>query len=275
MSTDANAEKATEMTADKPLKILVVDDEAPARRRLRDLLNDCQQALPLTVVGEVENGREALHWVQASEIDLLLTDIQMPDMSGIELAQHLRKMKQPPRVIFVTAFNEYAVQAFELNAIDYLMKPVRIDRLLTALRKVPALEPLSEAQLAGLPTDARRFLPVIGRTRIELVPIEEVIYFKAEQKYVTIKTHEREFTLEESLVKLEQEFAPDFVRTHRSYLVAKRAIKRLVLGSANEQRTNGDHENDGWKIELQDTSELLPVSRRQCGTLQAMLKSME
>ncbi|MDR2172989.1 MAG: LytTR family DNA-binding domain-containing protein [Burkholderiales bacterium] len=263
------------MNTDKPLKILVVDDEALARRRLHDLLNDCRQALPLTVVGEVESGREALHWVQNSEVDLLLTDIQMPDISGIELAKHLLKMKQPPRVIFVTAFNEYAVQAFELNAIDYLMKPIRIDRLLAALRKVPALEPISEVQLAGLPTGARRFLPVVGRTRIELVPIEEVIYFKAELKYVTIKTHERELLLEESLIKLEQEFAPDFVRTHRSYLVAKRAIKSLMRGSAEGSGVDGDHEDDGWKVELQGISELLPVSRRQRGALQAMLKSRE
>ncbi|MCL2297500.1 MAG: LytTR family DNA-binding domain-containing protein [Proteobacteria bacterium] len=270
-----NTEMNVEMATDRPLKILVVDDEALARRRLHDLLNDCRQALPLTVVGEVENGREALHWVQNSEIDLLLSDIQMPDMSGIELAQHLLKMKRPPRVIFVTAFNEHAVKAFELNAIDYLMKPVRIDRLLTALRKVPALEPISEAQLAGLPTGARRFLPVVGRTRIELVPIDEVIYFKAELKYVTIKTRERELILEESLTKLEQEFTPDFVRTHRSYLVAKWAIKSLMRGSIDGHGADSDHEDDGWKVELQGISELLPVSRRQRGALQAMLKSGE
>ncbi|MDR0771153.1 MAG: LytTR family DNA-binding domain-containing protein [Burkholderiales bacterium] len=266
---------STEMNTDRPLKILVVDDEALARRRLHDLLNDCKQALPLTVVGEAEDGRAALHWVQNSEVDLLLTDIQMPDMSGIELAQHLLKMKQPPRVIFVTAFNEYAVQAFELNAIDYLMKPVRIDRLLKALRKVPALEPIAEAQLAGLPTGARRFLPVIGRTRIELVPIDEVIYLKAELKYVTIKTLKRELILEESLTKLEQEFAPDFVRIHRSYLVARRAIKSLARGCADSGGVDGDHDDDGWKLELQDVPELLPVSRRQCGAVQAMLKNRE
>ncbi|MDR2016143.1 MAG: LytTR family DNA-binding domain-containing protein [Burkholderiales bacterium] len=261
------------MNADKPLKILVVDDEAPARRRLHDLLNDCRQALPLTVVGEAEDGREALHWIQNSEVDLLLTDIQMPVMNGIELAQHLLKMKQPPRVIFVTAFNEHAVRAFELNAVDYLMKPVRIDRLLTALRKVPALKPVSEAQLAGLPTGARRFLPVIERTRIELVPIDEVVYLKAELKYVTIKTPKREYILEESLTRLEQEFTPDFVRIHRSYLVARRAIKSLMRGNADSSDVDGDHEDDGWKIELQDVPELLPVSRRQRGALQAMLKS--
>ncbi|MDR2709775.1 MAG: LytTR family DNA-binding domain-containing protein [Burkholderiales bacterium] len=270
----------TETKTDRPLKILVVDDEAPARRRLRDLLDDCKQALPLTVVGEVENGREALHWAQISEVDLLLTDIQMPDMNGIELAQHLLRMKQPPRVIFVTAFNEYAVRAFELNAVDYLMKPVRIDRLLIALRKVPALEPISETQLAELSTGARRFLPVVGRTRIELVPIDEVIYFKAELKYVTIKTREREFILEESLIKLEQEFAPDFVRIHRSYLVAKRAIKSLMRivadkHGADAADADGDHEDEGWKVELQDVPELLPVSRRQRGALQTMLKNVK
>jgi len=125
--------------AEPPLRILLVDDEAPARRRLRDLLDDCATALPLVVVGEAQQGREALDLLQSAPADLVLTDIHMPDMDGIELARHLLKLAHPPVVIFTTAFHEHAVQAFEVNAIDYLMKPVRVQRLLALLAEFPGL----------------------------------------------------------------------------------------------------------------------------------------
>ena len=127
--------------AEPALRVLIVDDEAPARRRLRDLLDDCGAALPIAVVGEAQNGREALDLLQSAPADLVLTDIHMPDMDGIELARHLLKLPHPPVVIFTTAFHEHAVQAFEVNAVDYLMKPVRVQRLLSALQKVPRLKP--------------------------------------------------------------------------------------------------------------------------------------
>ena len=129
--------------AEPPLRVLLVDDEAPARRRMRDLLDDCAAALPLAVVGEAQHGREALDLLQSAPADLVLTDIHLPDMDGIELARHLLKLQHPPVVIFTTAFHEHAVQAFEVNAIDYLMKPVRMQRLLSALQKVPRLKPVS------------------------------------------------------------------------------------------------------------------------------------
>ncbi len=247
-------------TVAQPLRILIAEDEALARRRLIDLLSDVHKILPIKVVGEVENGLEALHWIQNSAVDLLLTDINMSDMDGIELANHLHRMMEPPRIIFITAYNEHAVKAFELNAIDYLMKPVRIDRLLTALRKVPALKPISESQLENLPANARRFLPVVERSRIELVPIDDILYFKAELKYVTAKTQQREYVLEESLAHLEEEFGIDFLRIHRSYLVARKAIKNFV---------RGDREGEnGWYVNLHHVSDRLPVSRRQRGILQ-------
>jgi two-component system response regulator AlgR len=251
--------------ADNPLRILIVDDEALARRRLRDLLNDVHKVLPIKVVGEVENGLDALHWIQNSEVDLLLLDINMPDMNGLELARHLLKMKRPPRVIFVTAFNEHALEAFDLNAVDYLMKPVRIDRLIAALRKVPALEPLQDNQLSHLQAGARRFLPVIERSRIELVPIESIYYFKAELKYVTAKTMQREYILEESLARLEEEFKDDFLRIHRSYLVARHAVKSFIRGDS-------DSDSAGWHVILKDLPERLPVSRRQRGVLQEFIR---
>ena len=184
---------------DAPLKVLIVDDEAPARHRLREVLDDCNSAVPLLVVGEAASGQEALTLLSTTLADLVLTDIHMPDMDGIELARHLLKLPTPPVLIFTTAYHEHAIAAFEVHAIDYLVKPVRVQRLLAALDKVPRLRPLSDAKLNRLPSSARRFLSVTERSRVVLVPIDEVVYLKAELKYITIRTADREYLLEESL----------------------------------------------------------------------------
>jgi len=239
-----------------PLRVLIVDDEAPARRRLRDLLDDCAGAMPLAIVGEAANGREAMEILHAVASDLVLTDIHMPSMDGLELARHLLKLQQPPVVIFTTAFNEHALQAFDVNAIDYLMKPVRMQRLLAALQKVPRLKPVSVAKLDELPASARRFLSVTERSRVVLVPIDEIIYLKAELKYITIRTGQREFLLEESLTKLEEEFGPRFIRVHRNCLVARDAIRGF-------ERCVGDEGDAHWEVVLNGVTETLPVSRRQ------------
>jgi two-component system response regulator AlgR len=241
---------------DAPLKILVVDDEAPARRRLRELLEDCAGALPLVVIGEAASGRDALDLLGSAAADLVLSDIRMPDMDGIELARHLLKLPLPPVLIFTTAYHEHAIAAFEVHAVDYLVKPVRVQRLLAALHKVPRLRPLSDARLDRLPATARRFLSVTERSRVVLVPIEEVIYLKAELKYITIRTSEREFLLEESLTKLEEEFGARFVRVHRNCLVARDAIR----GFERHVSAEGDAH---WEVLLRDVPEALPVSRRQ------------
>jgi two-component system response regulator AlgR len=242
--------------AEPPLRVLLVDDEAPARRRMRDLLDDCAAALPLAVVGEAQHGREALDLLQSAPADLVLTDIHMPDMDGIELARHLLKLQHPPVVIFTTAFHEHAVQAFEVNAIDYLMKPVRMQRLLSALQKVPRLKPVSAEKLAQLPASARRFLSVTERSRVVLVPLDEIVYLKAELKYITIRTVQREFLLEESLTRLEQEFGSRFVRVHRNCLVSRDFIRGF------ERRVNDDGDSH-WEVLLTGLPETLPVSRRQ------------
>jgi len=241
---------------DAPLRVLVVDDETPARRRLRELLDDCSEALPLAVVGEAQNGREAMELLQSVPVDLVLTDIHMPDMDGMELARHLAKVSHPPVVVFTTAYNEHAVQAFEVNAVDYLMKPVRVQRLLSALQKVPRLKPVGSEVLHDLPASARRFLSVTERSRVILVPIEDVIYLKAELKYITIRTAQREFLLEESLTKLEQEFGQRFVRVHRNCLVARSFIRGF------ERRVNDDGDAH-WEVLLNEVPDSLPVSRRQ------------
>jgi two-component system response regulator AlgR len=238
------------------LRILLVDDEVPARRRLRDLLDDCGSALPIAVIGEAQHGREALEMLQNAPADLVLTDIHMPDMDGIELARHLLKLSHPPVVIFTTAFHEHAVQAFEVNAVDYLMKPVRVQRLLSALHKVPRLKPVTAEKLAQLPAAARRFLSVTERSRVVLVPVEDIVYLKAELKYITIRTVQREYLLEESLTKLESEFGGRFVRVHRNCLVARDFIRGF------ERRVNDDGDSH-WEVLLTGVDESLPVSRRQ------------
>jgi two-component system, LytTR family, response regulator AlgR len=242
--------------SDAPLKLVIVDDEAPARRRLRELLDDCASALPLVVVGEAASGREALGLLGSTPADLVLSDIHMPDMDGIELARHLLKLALPPVLIFTTAYHEHAIAAFEVHAIDYLVKPVRVQRLLTALQKVPRLKPLSGAKLDRLPAAARRFLSVTERSRVVLVPIEEIVYLKAELKYITIRTAEREYLLEESLTKLEEEFGQRFIRVHRNCLVARDAIRGF------ERRVNAEGDAH-WEVLLRGVSEALPVSRRQ------------
>src|SRR5262250_1175461 len=242
--------------SDTPLKLLIVDDEAPARRRLRELLDDCSSALPLVVIGEAASGREALGLLGSTPADLVLSDIHMPDMDGIELARHLLKLSLPPVIIFTTAYHEHAIAAFEVHAIDYLVKPVRVQRLLSALQKVPRLRPISGAKLERLPAAARRFLSVTERSRVVLVPIEEVIYLKAELKYITIRTTEREFLLEESLTRLEEEYGARLVRIHRNCLVAREYIKGF------ERRVSNDGDAH-WEVLLRSIPESLPVSRRQ------------
>jgi two-component system response regulator AlgR len=238
------------------LRVLIVDDEAPARRRLRELLADCADALPLSVTGEAANGREALDMLATINADLLLVDIHMPDMDGLELARHALKLSQPPAIIFTTAYDQHALEAFDVHAVDYLLKPVRVQRLLTALQKVPRLKPLSEGTLEKLPVNARRFLSVTERSRVLLVPVDEIVYLKAELKYITIRTAAREYLLEESLTKLEEEYGDRFVRIHRNCLISRAHIRGF------ERRPGPDGE-PRWEVLLREVPESLPVSRRQ------------
>jgi two-component system response regulator AlgR len=260
----------------KVLRLMIVDDEAPARQRLRDLLGDIAAELATEVAAEAADGVAALEQADAlppGAIDVVLVDIRMPRMDGIELAQHLSRLEHPPAVIFATAYDQYAVKAFELNAVDYLLKPVRAERLLAALKKAkPA--PLPEAALRQLAPEGRRQLRCSERGRVLLVPVVEVLYFKAEQKYVTARTAAREYLIEESLAQLEQEFASRLVRIHRNCLVARDA----VAGVAREQGGDGDEGGEGqggdphWALVLRGVPEHLPVSRRQWAQVKALLQ---
>ncbi len=255
------------MPSQGPLKILLVDDEPLARDRLRMLLDDIAIQLSTEVVGEAGNGLAALAFLKERSVDVVLADIRMPGMDGIELAGHLGGMEHPPAVIFTTAYDNYAVQAFDLNALDYLLKPVRTQRLLTALQKVRTAPP-DPARLAEIGYEVRgggrTHLSCHERGRLLLVPISEVLYFKADLKYVTARTVEREYLLDEALTHLETEFAERFIRLHRAVLVAKSALAGF------ERAAGDDAEAYGWAL-LRGVPEKLPVSRRQWAPAKALL----
>jgi two-component system response regulator AlgR len=244
-------------TVELALRIFIVDDEPPARNRLRDLLHDCGEQLALEVVGEAGNGREALDKLMETPADVVLLDIRMPQMDGIELAQHLQKLPRPPVVIFTTAYDSYAIKAFELHAIDYLLKPIRLGRLFDALTRARAAVPIQTEVLRELLPEPRKHFSVHERGRIHLVPVDQVLFLRAELKYVTVRTAEREYLIEESLTALEKEFAARFVRIHRNCLVAKDAIEGFEKGGGEEG------EGSGWMVKLKGLDELLAISRRQ------------
>lgn len=238
------------------LRIFIVDDELPARNRLRDLLHDCSEQLPLDIVGEAGNGQEALDRLMETPADVVLLDIRMPQMDGIELAQHLNKLPKPPVIIFTTAFDAYAIKAFELHAVDYLLKPIRLKRLFEALTRAREAVPVQTEVLRDLLPEPRKFLSIHERGKIHLVPVEQVLFLRAELKYVTVRTAEHEYLLEESLSALEKEFATRFVRIHRNCLVAKEAIEGFEKGGE-------EGEGSGWMVRLKGVDELLAISRRQ------------
>ena len=248
------------------LRVLVVDDEPPARERLRELLEDCRPEVPHVVAGEAANGFEGIEFLSSNAADVVLVDIHMPGMSGIEFARHAQRLETPPAVIFVTAHDQYAVQAFELNAVDYLLKPIRASRLAAALKKAAAGVRISRAVLEQLDPQPRRFLSVAERGRVTLVPVPDVQYLKAELKYVTVRTREREYLIEESLTHLEQEFAGLFVRVHRNCLVARRLIRGF-------ERMAGDDAEASWAVLLKGCDDRLPVSRRQWAQVKGLGKA--
>ena len=236
-------------------RVLIADDEAPARARLRDLLDECRPQFPLAIVDEARNGREVLEVLNREKVDIVLLDIRMPEMDGMEAARHIAGMAEPPAIIFTTAFDAYALKAFEVNAIDYLLKPIRVERLITALGKTRAAPRISRQALDAAANQPRRHLSVHERGKIHLVPIAEVLYLRAELKYVTVRTAAREYLVEESLTSLEEEFHDLFVRIHRNCVVARSAI-------AGFER-NAEESESGWAVVIKATGEKLPVSRRQ------------
>lgn len=241
------------------LKVLIADDEAPARSRLRELLSDMSH---INIVAEAKNGQEALNFAIKHQPDIVLLDIRMPGIDGIETAQHLHKMAKPPAVIFTTAYDSYAMQAFDTNAVDYLLKPIRFERLQVALHKARALLPKQLAALVPLSPQKTHF-SIIERGRILLIPVADVIYLRAELKYITVHTAEKEYILEESLNNLEQEFGNIFIRLHRNCLVAKAYILGYEKRYQEFDEEGNKNSEKHWVALLKNTSETITVSRRQ------------
>jgi two-component system response regulator AlgR len=242
------------------MNVLIVDDELLARQRLRKMLSATSG---YQIIGEAETGEDALRKIQASHPDVVLMDIRMPGMDGIEAASYINRMDKPPAIIFTTAFSDHALSAFETHAIDYLLKPIKQSRLEAALE---AAKRMNKAQLSQLRENEsgnnRQKICVKSRGTLELIPIEEIAYFKADQKYVTLRTTEQEYLLEESLKALEEEFAHLFIRIHRNALVAQHMMHGLTKN------------HDGHPcIHFKDIDDLLEVSRRHLPFIRKKLRT--
>jgi len=232
------------------LKVLIVDDEPLARLRLRSLIESLGEP-PAEVAGEAADAEQALAWLGNETADLLLLDIRMPGRSGLALAAALRALPRPPAVVFVTAHAEHALAAFDLEAVDYLTKPVRRDRLQAALQRVQQrLQPPLAAAAAG------PVLVVHDRGRVLRLPLTEVLYLKAELKYVTLRTAGHSYVLDDALADLEQRLGEGFLRVHRNAVVARHAVRALEYRSE-------DGGEEGWAVRVAPHDEWLAVSRRQ------------
>ena len=242
------------------LQLLLVDDEPLARSRLRNLLADCA-APQATVVAEAGNAAQAMEQLRRQPIDAALLDIHMPGADGLALAQALRALPQPPVVVFVTAYAEHAVTAFELEAVDYLTKPVRLERLQMALQKI---ERALQGRQGAAPATDEEVLVIQDRGRTERVPLTEVLYFKAELKYITVRTAARSYILDGSLSELEERHTAQFLRVHRNALVSRRAVRAL-------EKHYDPEEGEGWAVRLNGIEESLAVSRRQLSAVREAL----
>ncbi|MFM2275525.1 MAG: hypothetical protein RL211_1397 [Pseudomonadota bacterium] len=242
------------------LMALIVDDEALARSRLRTLLGECKEP-GVRVAGEACNATEAVELLRRQSFDVALLDIHMPGADGLALAQTMRTLIARPVVVFVTAHVEHAVSAFELEAVDYLTKPVRLERLQVALQKAQRMMATTQGLQAEVQDDV---LIIQERNRTERIPISEVLYLKAELKYITVRTTAKSYILDGSLSELEEKYAPEFLRIHRNALVARRAVRAL-------EKNYDPEEGDGWALRLNGIDEPLAVSRRQLAAVRDVL----
>lgn len=242
------------------MNVLIVDDEQLARQRLRHMLSNMSGH---SVIGEADSGEQALKQTQASNPDLVLMDIRMPGMDGLEAASYINRLDNPPAIIFTTAYSEHALSAFQAHAVDYLLKPIKQDRLFEAIQSAKRL---NRAQLNNLMSEkdiqARSKICVKNRGALELIPIDEIIYFKADQKYVTLRTADHEFLIEESLKSLEAEFESKFIRIHRNALVAEPFINGLNKNPSGHSC-----------LTFNDIDDQLEISRRHLPGLRKKLKS--
>jgi len=245
------------------MRILIVDDEPPARERLKQHLTelgDCE------VVGEAANGWQALELCQQLRPDVALLDVRMPGLTGIEVAQHFNALEAPPAVIFTTAYDEYALEAFEAEAIGYLLKPVRKEKLARALRHAGRVSSARLRHAKSPSSSEQRRAHICARLgeQLRLIPLGDIYYFLADQKYVTVRHKHGTELIDESLKDLSSEFDEEVVRVHRNALVAERAIASL------------DRDEQGqYKIRLRDCDDILQVSRRHAAAVLRRLKGID
>ncbi|MDR0529209.1 MAG: LytTR family DNA-binding domain-containing protein [Zoogloeaceae bacterium] len=252
-----------------PLTLYLVDDESLARSRLRQLLSDIAPSCPTEILGEAGSASAALDWWRAEAAkpnprlpEAALIDVHMPRMNGMELAGFFATLPAPPAIIFITAYEHHAVRAFDLCAVDYLLKPVRAQRLMAALLKVRAIKKPENAVTEDAPHPAqkdgvarRSHLTCYAHGRTLLLPLSDILYFRAELKYVTARTKEKEYVLDETLARLEEEFGDTFIRLHRAALVARNAL-------ASFERAREEDDAYGYAL-LRHVPDKLPISRRQ------------
>lgn len=244
------------------MRVLIVDDEKLARSRLQAVLADCS-TLPELQISEAADALQAMRILEQQPIDLIFLDIHMPGASGLSLAREIRHLPQVPQIIFVTAHAEHALQAFDLDAIDYLTKPISSARLQKALEKVSRVQQARE-QMAQAP---EKTLIIHDRGRMLRVPLAEVLYFKAELKYITVRTAQATYILDGSLTEIEQDYGAGFMRVHRNALVAKRAITAL-------EKHHDEEYGEGWAVRLQGVAEPIAISRRQLVNVRSAIQKL-
>jgi len=248
------------------IRVLICDDEPLARDRLRRML----EKVPATLcLGEAENGQELLELVPQLHPDLILLDIRMPGMDGLQAAARLSDTANPPAIIFCTAYDEHAIEAFKVNAVDYLLKPVRQDDLEVALNKSSRINKTQmnavRREMGEEPVDAsheREFISARSRRGIELIPVADVRYFLADQKYVTVRHSQGETLLDETLKELETEFGDRFLRIHRNALVALDYVEGM------------EHRGNQYQLRIQGIEERLTVSRRHASAVKKLLQRL-
>ena len=243
------------------MKILIIDDEPLARQRLSSVLAEIGHH---EVIGEGSHGEQALSLTQELQPDVLLLDIRMPGMSGVEAAGHIMKLEQPPAIIFTTAYDEYALQAFDTHAVDYLLKPIRKERLQQALENAKRLTRAQIHSLDEIDTSSdRKHISARLGGELRLIPVEDIRYFMAEHKYVTVRYTDGTVLIEESLRQLEDCFPNLFLRVHRNALISTQHITKL------EKDKSGRH-----LIRLRDLDEAIEVSRRHLPTVRKVMRAL-
>jgi len=246
------------------VRVLIVDDEAPARARLTSLLADSDVH---EVVGEAGNGEQALEVASESVPDVVLLDIRMPGMNGIETAHHFNSFESPPAIIFTTAYDEYAIEAFDARAVGYVLKPVRRERLVRALEQAARLSNITITEIAkrsGI-SDRRKHICVRAKGELKLTPVRDVFYFHADQKYVRVHHANGNDLIDDSLKQLEDEFSDQFVRIHRNALVAVRQIDSL-------KKTTDGQTLVTLRDEAQNEDNNLIISRRHVANVRRRIK---